>query len=88
MNTLFLSKYALLSKPRDAMEEHCKHGKRDLWFSCPVEWQWRIDKKWRSICATPRSRWSFPPRYYRLVMQCEWGSRPLALLRSEWEFFY
>lgn len=85
---VFLLKYRLLHRPKLAMQTHCKPKKKNSLFNCQADYWWHQDKKWQKVCDTPRSRWFFPPRYYKIQMQCTIRDVPIRGLHSEWFLFY
>ncbi len=85
---MYLEKYALFDRPKDALTDFCSREARSLLFDCPLRWYWHQDGAWKEVCSTPRSRWFFPPRYYRLLLQCQVRGLELKRLRSEWTLFY
>lgn len=90
IQNVFLAKYRLFENPKKALTKFCKKEetvKKGL-FNCQVSYHWHQDKKWQEVCKTDPKRWFFPPRYYKIVLQCKLRDAPIKGLRSEWKEFY
>ena len=89
IKSMYRAKYRIMSRPKRTMLAFCaQEPARKLGFSCPVTYLWHQDQRWQELCATAKARWFFPPRYYRIVMQCHIGGYRLKGLRAEWKVFY
>ncbi len=70
------------------MLNYCKYKKKNKLFDCDLDYFWYQDKKWQKVCETPRTRWFFPPRYYKIKLQCKIRNIPIKGLEAEWLVFY
>lgn len=88
---MYFAKYRLYVKPKFAVTEFCekkKLKKENSFFNCEISYLWREKGSWKDVCTVDLKPNLFPPRYYRIVLQCKLREFEIQSLRSEWEIFY